>query len=193
MSVHFDSTKCIVRYTLEPELCFYSDSIVDGTEEKQNLKWFGVFVLSSAGRLIFFPGFNFTATWVKVAGKRSREKRHDIHIGHITLEKNLRRWHYTSPGSKHHLGSGLTTDLGDNRFLWFGMSVAGSNVLKAVRQETVFHTMVPASDTTRRTDAFMASREGVVFNILSVHPDAKQRCLCHYQSQANHPQCAKTA
>ncbi len=42
-------------------LCFYSDSIVDGTEGKQNLKWFGVFVLSSADRLIFFPGFNSTA------------------------------------------------------------------------------------------------------------------------------------
>jgi len=156
-------------------LCFYSDSIVDGTEEKQNLKWFGAFVLSSAGRLIFFPGFDFSATWVKVAEKRSHEKRHDIHIDHITLEKDLRRWHYTSPDSKHHLGSGLTTDLGDNRFLWFGMSVAGSNILKPVKQETVFHTIVPASDTTRRVDAFMASREGVVFNTLSVHPDAKQR------------------
>ncbi len=55
------------------------------------------------------------------------------------------------------------------------MSVAGSDVLKAVKQETVFHTLIPASDTPRRTDAFMASREGVVFNILSVHPDAKQR------------------
>lgn len=156
-------------------LCFYSDSIVDGTEEKQNLKWFGAFVLSGAGRLIFFPGFNFLATWVKVARKRSREKRHDIHIDHITLEKNLRRWHYTSPDSKHHLGSGLTTDLGENRFLWFGLSIADSNILKVVRQETVFHTMVPAPDTTRRTDVFMASRKGAVFNIISLHPNAKQR------------------
>jgi hypothetical protein len=156
-------------------LCFYSDSIVNGTEGKQNLKWFGVFVLSSAGKLVFFPGFNFTPTWVKVAKNRSREKRHDIHIDHITLEQNLHHWHFTSPGSKDHLGSGLTAALGDNRFLWFGMSVAGSDVLKAVRQETVFHTLVPASDTTRRADAFMASREGMVFNILSIHPDAKQR------------------
>jgi hypothetical protein len=158
-------------------LCFYNDSIMDRTEGKQNLKWFGAFVLSSADRLIFFPGFNFITTWVKVAGKRAREKRHDIHIDHITLEKNLRRWHFTSHGSKSHLGSGLTTDLGDNRFLWFGMSVAGCDVLKAVKQETVFHTLVPASDTLRRIDVFKASREGVVYKILSVHPDAKQRFI----------------
>ena len=156
-------------------LCFYSDPDADGTEEKPNLRWFGVFVLSSDGRLIFFPGFNFNDTLVKVAGKHSYQKRYDIHLDHVTLEKNYRRWHYTSPGSENHLGAGRTTDLGENRFLWFGLSIADSNVLKAVRKETVFHTMVPSSDSKRRTDAFMASREGAIFNVISVHPDAKQR------------------
>jgi len=156
-------------------LCFYSDPGGDEIEEKPNLRWFGAFVLFSGGRLIFFPGLNFNATWVKVARRRSHQERHDIHVDHITLEKNHRRWHYTGPGSKRHLGSGLTTDLGENRFLWFGMSIAESDVLKAVREETVFHTMVPVSNTKRRTDAFMASREGAIFNTISLHPDAKQR------------------
>ena len=155
--------------------CFYSDPDGDEIEEKPNLRWLGAFVLSSGGKLIFFPGLNFNTTWVKIAGRRSPQVRHEIHVDHITLERNHRRWHYTSLGSKRHLGSGLTTDLGENRFLWFGMSIAESNILKTVREETVFHTMVPASDTKRRIDSFIVSREGAIFNAISLHPDAKQR------------------
>lgn len=153
-------------------LCFYNDAEADGSEGKPNLRWFGAFILSSKGHLIFFPGFNFNPTWVEVA-KGRRQKRYGIQIDHITLEKNLDRWHYTSPGSDHHLGSGLTTDLGENRFLWFGLSIVDSSVLRVVREKTVFRVKVPSSDTKRRTNVFMTSREGAVFNIISLHPDAK--------------------
>jgi hypothetical protein len=159
---------------LNLSLCFYSDAEQGRTEGKLNLRWFGAFVLSSTGRLIFFPGFNFNPTWVEVT-KGVHQKHYNIQIDHIILEKNHDRWHYTSPGSKYHIGSGLTTDLERNRFLWFGLSIADSDVLRAVRKETAFLMKVPSSDAERRANVFMNSREGTVFHIISLHPDAKKR------------------
>ena len=162
------------RPQLNLSLCFYNDAEESRAEGKLNLRWFGAFILSSRGRLIFFPGFNFNPTWVEVA-RELHHKRYGIQIDHITLEKNHDHWHYTSPGSEHHLGSGLTTDLDRNRFLWFGLSIADSSVLRPVRQETVFHTKVPSSDSKRPANVFMTSRERAVFNIISPHQDAKKR------------------
>lgn len=162
------------RTHLNLSLCFFNDAEEGQEEGNLNLRWFGAFVLSSRGRLIFFPGFNFNPTWIEVA-RQVHQKRYEIQIDHITLEKNYNRWHYTSAGSEKHLGSGLTTDLGENRFLWFGLSIAESRVLRPVRQETVFHVKVPSSDSERRTNVFMASREGAVFNIISPHKDAQKR------------------
>lgn len=154
-------------------LCFYS--YFEGKETKKNskLKWFGAFVVSSADRLIFFPGFAFTPTWIKEVRKPSFENHSGFQVDHITLEKNLLEWHYTSLGSKNHYGAGKTIDLGNNSFFWFGLSLASIDQLKDVKEETVYQELVPGSDAKRRMDVFFNSREGIHFNNILLHPDAK--------------------
>lgn len=65
-----------------------------------------------------------------------------------------------------HIGSFPTVDLGENRVLWFGMSVASPDALRAVRERTVVTAEVPETDGRRRTDTFIRARDGVVFNTI---------------------------
>lgn len=155
-------------------LCFFGAD--DGEiSDIGPLRWIGAFVLSSEGRIIFFPGFAFQPQWVRIARKQAPHRHCDINIDHVSLENDMHRWHFTSHGSVDHLGSGNTVDLGEGRFLWFGLSVADSSVLKEVRRETIVRAQVPASDAKRRMDCFRESREGAVFNIVSLHSDARDR------------------
>jgi hypothetical protein len=150
-------------------MCFYDDR--DSAEF--NLRWFGIFILSSKNHLIFFPGFNFVSQGIIAVKGRMQETR-SIQVDHITLENNLKNWHYTSPNSNDHYGRGLTTDLSENRFLWFGLSISDYACLRPVKQETVFQTGAPDSDAKRRMDSFNDSREGVFFNIITSPEDAEK-------------------
>lgn len=150
-------------------LCFYRDL------DEQSLRWLGTFVLSGGGRVIFFPGLTFDPTWILVSRKKAPHKRHEINIDHITLDGSFHRWHLSSRGSAKHLGSGTTTDLAEGRFLWFGMSLAGSRILRPVMKRAIVRFHVPSADSRRRMDSFMASREGAVFNCVSLSPDARDR------------------
>jgi hypothetical protein len=155
-------------------LCFYRKSEGEQKKKDSTLKWFGAFVISHAERLIFSPGFALYPMLIKETKNNFPVKSHEIPIDHITLEKNLLKWHLTNLGSTYHLGHGRTIELGEERFLWFGMSIANSDVLKDVRDETVYQVFVPPSDAKRRMDVLMNSRDGVIYNIILLPPQTKQ-------------------
>ena len=156
-------------------LCFFGDGDIDSNAHAiAPRRWLGAFVLSASKRVIFFPGFDFTPTWAIVSGTQSPDKRYDLQIDHISLEKDLRTWHLTSQQSTGHAGRGQTIDLGEGRFLWFGMSLADTHVLREVKQGTVVSARVPSSDSQRRAESFMSSRDGAVFNCVWLHPDARK-------------------
>lgn len=121
-------------------------------------RWLGVFILSHAGRLLYFPG---------VYGRGLRYYRgsilvaeRDFAIDHISLEPDRTRWHATSDRSAEHQGGPTTADLGDDRRLWFGLFLRNVRDLHPVSQKTVAGSVVPSTDAKRRFD-ILASIYGV--------------------------------
>lgn len=130
------------------------------------LRWFGVFVLSAGGRIVFFPGFQSPRQHVSGFRETAQMWKEEFDFDHISLERDHRRWHITSRGSKRHLGGPTTSDLGNNQFLWLGLSVASLDELRLVKSETKVVTEVAPSDTKRRIEVFSKAREGARFQIL---------------------------
>src|SRR5207249_3900653 len=116
------------------------------TTAEAPLRWLGAFVLSAGHRLIFFPGFDFIPDWIRSLRGRSLEAQRQFRVDHVSLERDRRSWHFTMRKSKKQQGGGRTTDLGDGRVAWFGMSVAGEAVLRELRRQTVVSFFSPASD-----------------------------------------------
>jgi len=69
------------------------------------------------------------------------------------------------------LGKLRTLDLGESKVLWFGLSVTDENALRLLCEETVVTATVPPSDGRRRIDAFMASRDGAQFPLVSLNTE----------------------
>jgi len=110
-------------------LCFYFGEERD-LKKASSLRWLGIFVLSARGRIIFFPGFSHTPTWIKTTTNRSTSPRTSFNFDHISLEPLRQRWHFTTANSTDHKGGGRTRDLGQGRLGWFGLSVASGNILR---------------------------------------------------------------
>lgn len=136
------------------------------------LRWFGIFVLSAGGRIIFFPGFRSAKTHVEYVRGRDQMWNKAFSFDHISLEQNLRRWHITNRGSKRQLGGPTTTELGEQRFLWFGLSVNTLDEFRIVKRSTEIVGHIPESDLKRRIDVFKKAREDARFQILEWHPQA---------------------
>lgn len=136
-------------------------------------RWLGVFVKSERDRILFFPGL--LKTTEPIEGYKGKGLRWNkiFNIDHMTLERDYRSWHISSSKSKSHLGTLPTAALGEGRFLWFGMSLSETGTLRDFRNKTIITTTVPASDSSRRTQVFIDSREGANFHILGIHPDAR--------------------
>ena len=60
----------------------------------------------------------------------------------------------------------MCTELGEDRVLWFGMSITLPNVLRVVNLRTEVEAHVPPTDARRRIDVVTQAREAVVFNTL---------------------------
>src|SRR5574337_525056 len=91
-----DEGKPIDRLTL----CYCTE--VDDNTGSAILYWLGVFVLSVAGRIVFFPGFTVTDDhFLKYKGTKLLEDR-IFKVNHFTLESDL-TWHITSPKSRKHI------------------------------------------------------------------------------------------
>jgi hypothetical protein len=145
------------------------------------LRWFGTFVFSAGERLIYFPGLT-ERQGTTLTSKRQSATAHQFEVDHISLEANRQRWHVTESGTKKHLGSYRTTDLGAGRALWFGMSIASADVLRAVKVSTEADSQVPSADALRRAEVAVRAREGLDFNILLFDQDQSPLFagFCHF-------------
>jgi len=139
------------------------------------LRWFGVFAVSSAHRVLFFPGLADRQSLTLRSENKDPIVTHQLEVDHFTLEASRRDWHLTGTGTPVHLGRFPTADLGEGRTLWFTMSIASPDVLRTVQADTEVHAETPSSDTARRVDVAVAAREGVMFHELLFHPTERQR------------------
>jgi hypothetical protein len=139
------------------------------------LRWLGVIVHSAGDRILFFPGYSTTPTEIRRFMAGNQVWNQPFLFDHASLQSDLRTWHATTPGSADHLGKLRTLDLGESRVLWFGLSVADENALRLLCEETVVTATVPASDGQRRIDAFMASRDGAQFPLVSLNTEQAKR------------------
>ncbi len=136
-------------------------------------RWFGIFVLSAAGRVIFFPGY--TRTYEKVLVFYGSEPHsHEFHPDHLTLEKNRRSMHLTSAKPRRHSVSYRTASLGDGRCLWFGLS-AEPKELREAKAQTIAVADCPDGDARRRAESFVKARDGQIFQALSLNPSLRPR------------------
>ena len=128
------------------------------------IRWFGVFVISEAGRVVYFPGLTqlhdrtFTSRGTETITRRK------FTVDHLSLQADRKSWHLTGTGTKPHVGKYSTTDLGNGRVLWFGMSVASPDVLRRLHVNTDVEAHVPSGDSRRRGEVLMDARDGIVFN-----------------------------
>ena len=130
-------------------------------------RWLGVFAHSAGDRLVFFHGLDFAPKWVNINRGGGTEKKY-IDIDHMSLERDWSRWHFTSRGSEHHVGSATTRDLGKGWRFWFGLSIPNLDNLRVVKKQTKVVGTSPGSDAKRRIDSFMNSREGVTFPLITM-------------------------
>jgi hypothetical protein len=142
------------------------------------IKWFGTFVFSNGGRVIYFPGFGERQRMTLTSSGRGAVQQHEFEVDHFSLEANLRKSHVTEYGTKQHMGGFPTTDLGEGRVLWFGMSIASPDVFRPVKTRTEVEAQLPPTDSRRRADITVQAREGVVFNTLLFDQDRQPVIPC---------------
>jgi hypothetical protein len=128
------------------------------------LRWLGIFMYSEGDRVIYFPGLPEPQSQTLTSRGTGPIERRQFQVDHLSLEADRRDWHLTGAGVKPHVGSYRTTDLGNGRVLWFGMSIASPDVLRPVHVKTQVDALVPPTDAIRRSDVIMRARENVVFN-----------------------------
>jgi len=161
----FTDGQPFVRFTQ----CLCADRRLNN--DRPILRWLGVFILSAGGRIIFFPGFQSRAKYIEGFRGNDEMWKKAFDFDHISIEKGFCRWHITSRGSKLHLEGPKTTNIGDQRFLWFGLSVNNLDELRIVKQKTRVIADSPESDVRRRYEVFSKARAQAVFQILEWHPD----------------------
>src|SRR5207244_2122477 len=105
-------------------------------EGQAPLRWLGVFVLSAGQRVLFFPAYQNLPTYLVGFRGNAPMWREGVTTDHLSLERESGRWHATTPRSKKHFGGPGVLDLGDDRALWFGLSLAGASVLREAKKET---------------------------------------------------------
>ena len=127
-------------------------------------------MLSAGERVIFFPGY--AAMPDALVGMRGPAKMWDNHvvIDHLTLEKDRKSWHATTPRSKKHFSGPTTLGLGEGKALLFGMSVADESALRVAKKKTLVRADVPPSDAQRRTDVFRNAGGASTFPIVTLNP-----------------------
>ena len=161
-------------------------------EDTELWRWFGVFGFSEGGRVLFYPGFSGsydqTSSYVRdERGLRDRGTR-SMQIDHVSLEKDLRSMHFTSAGSKQHVGSFPTLSLRKERHLWFGLGVRHPEVFRLLKKDTKAVASGPGSDSKRRAEEFQKSISGQVFQGLELPPGVRaQSGITHFSVIAGPP------
>ena len=128
-------------------LCFFDPN--EGHGYGNDIKWFGVFVHSSGGRLLFFPGLANQERGYTLAGNRNRSD-NDFVTDHVTMDREFREIHATNKNPPGHICLGKPGNLGEGRYFWFGMSVQGLGRLRQLKRTTRIQVPVPPTDSNRR-------------------------------------------
>ena len=136
-------------------LCFFDPN--EGKGYGNDVRWFGVFVHSSGGRLLFFPGLANQERGYELAGKRSLSDKGFI-TDHVTMDRGFQEIHVTNKNSHGHVSVGKPGNLGEGRYFWFGMSVQGLGRLRQLKRLTRIQVPVPATDSNRRIHALQDAR-----------------------------------
>lgn len=124
--------------------------------------WFGFFVLSEGGRILFFPAG--AQRYVHAAGGRSDgSSRFDraLDVDHLSLEPDRQTWHLTDSTGRRRRGrqgGGRTRNVGAGRILWFCVTSSGLANFRPLRAATIvrFDPTPNADEARRRVDRFMA-------------------------------------
>jgi hypothetical protein len=155
-------------------LCFYSGEERDLGDESL-LRWLGVLVISAGGRIIFYPSFLNSPTWIKTATNSGISPTRSFNIDHISLEPLRQRWHFTTPNSTNHLEGGRTRVFEKGKLNWFGLSIASENILRQVYSTTVAIFPSPPSDLQRRINHFINKQETALQQLLHLMNGSKDR------------------
>lgn len=149
-------------------LCFCA--LPDTPAGTASIRWLGTFAFSSGERVLFFPGF--ASQPAAAAGVRgaARMWKTDRPIDHLSLERDKGRWHATTPRSRDQFGGPGVLDLGNDRCLWFGFSVADPAFLRPAQKLTLVKADVPGIDAARRTEEFRRAREATSFPVVTPNP-----------------------
>ena len=156
-------------------LCFFGD-LATRMPRNSPLRWLGAFVLSAGDRVIFSPGFAISPVGIQHFQGESRQPLYDdptFTVDHVALDQDRTHWHVTTQSKDHYASHGRTSPLGNDRFLWFGLSVARATELRELKTKTIIY--APARDSERRTAVFIQARDGAEFPCASLHPEALSR------------------
>jgi hypothetical protein len=138
-------------------LCFFGD-LAARMPRNSPLRWLGVFVFSAAGRVLFFPGFAIPPVGIRQFLGESLQPVVDdsaFTVDHVTLEPDRTHSHVTTQSRAHRPSHRRTCPLGDDRFLWFGMSVARETELRELKAQTIITAYLPSRDSERRAKIFL--------------------------------------
>ena len=139
-------------------LCYFQE-ILGGRSGLAPLRWLGVILLSEGGRVIFFPGHNEPADWLETISASEPRTRRQFQLDHLSLEPEMKRWHFTTAQSTDHAAGGRTPEVGNDCLLWFGLSISHESALRPVMRKTVARYPSPPSDTMRRLEFLRAEYE----------------------------------
>lgn len=157
-------------------MCFFRET--SGT-----LRWLGVFVQSAAGRIIYFPGIRNGFDHIQGHQGATLQWRQAFDFDHMSLEQDRLKWHVTATRSTAHLGSPRTLPLGQDRFLWMGLSIADAQVMRPVMKETSIVFDTPPNDSRRRIEVLHQARDGAQFPMVSLngnHPIRFDEWFLHF-------------
>jgi hypothetical protein len=126
------------------------------------LRWFGVFVQSHSGLLMWFPGLALPVSGVEFQLGRGKSSRQSFHLDHVTLAPATRDLHITTQGSRARRGLGRSMPLGSDRLFWLALTVGETTQLREVAQRTVarFGGLPDGHHGTARAQAVKAAVEG---------------------------------
>lgn len=147
------------------------------------VRWLGIFVHSAGDRIIFFPGFAESQTYVTGYADDALRWSQSFQIDHLSLEPDRLSWHFTEPQSADHLGKMYTIALGPRVVHWFNMSVISQEDLRIARKNTLVSAPTPSRDIDRRIDVFVRAREGALFQLVELnkeHPLAPAPNFLHF-------------
>jgi hypothetical protein len=95
-------------------------------------------------------------------------------VDHITLEPDFKTWHVTrSTRKKRHMPGLCTVPLGEDRLLWFGMSIKDFSVLRIAKKTTIAAHPSAESDSSRRLNLAMEADKNGACGAVSFHPEVK--------------------